>query len=63
MHAKGMFAIVSLSEEKLGIFLDIIGLQHLQRYPYIDCKLCTHQCECVGTKNFSLTEKQGSRNL
>ena len=23
--------------------------QHLQRYSYIGCKLCTHQCECMGT--------------
>ena len=33
----------------------------LLRNSYIRCKLCTHQCECVGTKFFSLTEKQVSR--
>ena len=37
--------------------------QHLQRYTYIGCKLCTHQCECMGTKNSSFTEEQVSRNL
>ena len=26
-------------------------------------KLCTHQCECVGTKNSSFTEEQISLNL
>ena len=31
--------------------------------PYIGCELCTHQCECVGTKNSSFTEEQVSRNL
>ena len=30
---------------------------------YIACQLCTHQCECVGTKNSSFTEEQVSRNL
>ena len=35
----------------------------LQRYPYIWCKFCAHQCECVGTKNSSFTEEQVSRNL
>ena len=33
----------------------------LLRNPYIGCKLCTHECECVGTKFSSLTEKQVSR--
>ena len=33
----------------------------LQRNPYIGCKLCTHECECVGTKFSSLTEGQVSR--
>ena len=31
---------------------------HLLRYPYKGCKLCTHQCECVGTNTSSLTEEQ-----
>ena len=35
----------------------------LQRYPYVGCKLCTHRCECVGTKNTLLTEDQISQNL
>ena len=30
---------------------------------YIGCELCTHHCECVGTKNSSFTEKQVSRDL
>ena len=38
-------------------------MQHIQRYLYIGCKLCTHQCECVGTKHSSFTEEQVSRNL
>ena len=33
----------------------------LLRNPYIGCKLCTHQYECVGTKFSSLTEEQISR--
>ena len=37
--------------------------QHLQRYPYIGCKLCTHQYKCVGTKNSSFTEEHVSRNF
>ena len=28
----------------------------------IECQLCTHECECVGTKNASFTEEQVSRN-
>ena len=31
--------------------------QYLQRYPYAGCKLFTHQCESVGTKNSSFTEE------
>ena len=31
---------------------------HLQRYPYIRCKLCTHRCECVSTKNTSFIEER-----
>ena len=37
--------------------------QHLQRYSFIGCELCTHQCECVGTNKSSFTEEQVSRNL
>ena len=37
--------------------------QHLQRYPFVGCKLCTHRCECVGTKNTPFTEEQIFRNL
>ena len=42
-----------------------ISKQHLQSYSYIDCKLCTHQCECVGTKisGSSSTEDHVSRNF
>ena len=33
-------------------------MQHLQRFPYIGSKLCTHQCECMDTKNSSFTEER-----
>ena len=29
----------------------------------MECKFCTHQCECVANKNSSFTEEQVSRNL
>ena len=44
-------------------WLKYIFKKHLQRYPYVGCKLCTHRCECVGTKNTSFTEEQVSWNL
>ena len=34
-----------------------------QRYPSIGFKLCTYQCEWVGTKNSSFAEEQVSRNM
>ena len=37
--------------------------QHLRRFPYVGCKLCTHRCVCVSTINTSFTEEQVSRNL
>ena len=37
--------------------------RHLQRCHYVGYKVCTHRCECVGTKNSSITEEQVSRNL
>ena len=43
--------------------LKYIFKQHLRRFPYIGCKLCTHRCVCVGTINTSFTEEQVSRNL
>ena len=36
---------------------------YLCRITHIGCKLCTHQCECIVTKNPSLTEQQVSRDL
>ena len=37
--------------------------QHLRRFRYIGCELCTHRCVYVGTINTSFTEEQVSRNL
>ena len=34
--------------------------QHLRRFPYIGCKLCTHRCVYVGTINTSFTKEQVS---
>ena len=42
---------------------EIILKQHLQRYPYMGCKLCTHQWKCVGIINSSFTGEQVSWNL
>ena len=41
----------------LAIYIYIFFNQYLQRYPYAGCKLFTHQCESVGTKNSSFTEE------
>mgnify|MGYP003691487371 CR=1 FL=1 len=46
----------------LAMWTNYISKQHLQRYPYIGCKFCTQQCECVGTKASSLPEEQVFQN-
>ena len=60
-----------LSENVLGFSLhylfakssEYILKQHLLRFPYMRCKLCTHRCVCVGTINTSFTEELVSWNL
>ena len=67
-----MSAFFNLSDFLRRTFLYKIDLQSEQNIfvsdihmlsLYIGYKLCTHQCECVGTKISSSTEEQVSRNF
>ena len=52
------FLYIIVLQNEQNIFL----INVLQCVHYIGYKLCTHQCECVGTKISSITEEQISRN-
>ena len=66
-----MSAIISLSDLYIETCLCIIDLQSKRinfkatytTLSHMGCKLCIHQCECVGTKNSSFTEEQVSLYL